>query len=110
MADIDLEISRHEKELQDLRNLKANLETIPEMLRQDAEKKIEQLPKGEGFLADLKWQKGQWDKIMAGDDKALKRFLESRSSHEYEQWEFIDVDDPAEYLKKHLEKVKEDYQ
>ncbi len=109
MIHIHYEIAQTEKELDGLRELKEQLPTIPKMLRQDAEKKIEESKKVERHLADLKWRKEEWDKVLAGDVKALKGFLGSRSKYEYEEWEFIEVDDPIEHLKKHMEKVKEDY-
>lgn len=103
MQDVDSNIVHHERELQDLEQLKNQLPTIPEMLRQDAEKKLEQLPRLKRHIDDLKWQQGQWQKVLSGDAKALKRFLESRSHGEYEEWEFVELDDPIEYLKKHFE-------
>lgn len=102
MDNIDNEINEHEKQVQELRALKEQLPTIPEMLRQDAEKKLEQLPRGERYIADLKWQKTQWEKVKAGDAKALKRFLESRSKFEYEEWDFEELNDPVEYIKEHF--------
>jgi len=100
MEHIDADIAELEKELVKLRELKEQLPTLHELVREEAEKRIEQ---GERSLRDLQWQKSQWEKVKAGDIKALKRFLESRSSWEYEEWEFVDLDDPDEYIKKHFE-------
>lgn len=102
MEDIDSDISKCEKELQDLEALKLQLPTIPEMLRQDAEKKLEQLPRLIRHVKELKWQKEDWQKVQTGNPKALKHFLESRSNGEYEEWEFVELDDPDEYIKKHF--------
>jgi len=103
MEDIDSDIAKHEKELQDLESLQQQLPTIPEMLKQDAEKKLEQLPRAKRYINDLKWQREEWQKVQAGNPKALKRFLESRSRGEYEEWEFVDINDPIEYIKRNFE-------
>jgi len=98
MNNIDAEIVLQEKHLQDLRALQ--LSSIPDLLKQDVDNKLEKIPVIEQLIANLKDQKAQWSKIIAGDAKALRQFLESRSRYEYEQWEFVTIDDPMKRLKK----------
>lgn len=52
------------------------------MLRKDAEEKLEQLPRAERHIAELKRIKQLWERVLNGDSKALRRFLESRSNYE----------------------------
>ncbi len=102
MDSIDEDIAKAEKELEEYKALEVQLPTIPEMLLQDAKHRLEQLPRCNRHLDDLKWQKSQWEKVKSGDAKALRRFLESRSNSEYEEWCFEEVDDPVEYMEKHF--------
>lgn len=105
LADVDNEIAKLEQQSQELRVLQQELAQgkVSGLLRVAAEGQVKGLEYLSRQINELKWQKEDWDKVKSGNPKALKRFLESRSRYEYEEWEFIDMDDPIEYLKEHFE-------
>ena len=94
------ELEGRKLELKELQKLQDSFDTLPELLKPEAKNKLEQLPRLKRYIVDLQHEKDLWDRIKAGDDKAIRSFLRCRQGGEYEQWEMIEVYDPIEYLKK----------
>lgn len=94
------ELEGREIELKELEKLQAIFDTLPELLKAEAKQKLEQLPRLKWHIVDLKYEKQLWDRIKAGDEKAIPKFLKMRKSGEYEEWEMVDAYDPLAWLQK----------
>jgi hypothetical protein len=100
-ADFDPgDLKASEKMLADLREAMKELEKSSlACVKALREEKEAELHREEREFARIILDADIYKKAKAGDDKALRRLLESRKGHEYEEWQLIDVTDPLEAKK-----------
>lgn len=93
-ADLTRSLEEEKEEIQKLEKLKEQLESIPDSLKDEAKRQIENL----GFLKrevkETEYQKQLYDAALKDDVKAMKLLIKLRKGLEYEEWDFIQVIDP----------------